>query len=161
MICSGQNVTHFPTLNESRWVSHIDVLNTNITHVSSFNIDQWVNLHTLDIRDNLLLSCINVSAFQKERPDLIIITDCDDNIIREDIYMYPNTLIYNHWYLLLLVPLALLILFVYMQTKPINIKHCHCNNLIEIMFACSSIHCKVIKSVDTILNNIRVFHIDQ
>ena len=41
LICSGQNITHFPDLNDSSWVSHLDILDTNITQIPSFAVAQW------------------------------------------------------------------------------------------------------------------------
>ena len=114
LICSGQNITHFPDLKDSSWVSRIYILDTNITQIPSFSVSQWGNLYTIDIRDNNLLSCTKVTTFQRKRPDLLIFTDCDDEIINEDI----NTFSYGFFYLLLiLIPLALLILCLIIYMK--------------------------------------------
>ena len=96
------------------WVSHIDILDTNITQIPSFSVSQWGNLYTIDIGDNNVLSCTKVTTFQRKRPDLLIFTDCDDEINNEDI----NTFSYGFFYLLLIIiPFALLILCIIIYMK--------------------------------------------
>ena len=123
MICSGQHITHFPLMYDSSWISHIDLLNTSITQIPSLNVDQWGNLLTVDIRDNLLLSCTDVITFQNERPDLLILTDCDDDI-------HTNNFKYDFLYLLLLVPVVFVILLIYMCKQVINVTN------IVVLFGC-------------------------
>ena len=74
--CIGEKVDEIVSLNDYTWVKHVDILDTNITELSA--LLNWTDIQTMDIRDNGHLDCAIVLEMKYARPDVVIITDCDD-----------------------------------------------------------------------------------
>ncbi len=74
--CFGPNTTQLPSLNDSDWVYHVDVVNTAIRDISI--LCRWKRLRFADIRQNLYLPCSHVLHVQKSCPIFDLLTDCDD-----------------------------------------------------------------------------------
>ena len=79
LTCYGRNVSRIPAINATGWVSHIDLLNTSISNLRDLSL--FTNLYSIDIRDNEFLDCDLVESYMRQRPDLLILTDCDDLIV--------------------------------------------------------------------------------
>jgi len=89
MTCYGNNVTEIPDLMD--WVSHIDILQTNITGIPEY---EWSSLRTMDIRENALLPCADVIKFKQSRPDVMVLSDCNALSSSEDGEMYWINLLF-------------------------------------------------------------------
>ena len=77
LICDGPGVGHFPEVDgQKEWISHIDLWNTSISTLPSFNQSSWPKLFSLDIRENSLLDCRSVTHLRSRRLDLLITSDC-------------------------------------------------------------------------------------
>jgi hypothetical protein len=79
--CCGRDVDLFPAFNETirRSVTHIDILNTSISQIP--NLSNWYNLFTVDIRDNVYLNCDDIHTFKVTFTQLLVLTDCADNVL--------------------------------------------------------------------------------
>jgi hypothetical protein len=81
MSCVGVNVTAIN--NHPFWVSHLDVLNTTVSLFPSLTKKEWPNLSSVDFRDNPHLKCSEISEFRENRPDLMVTSDCQYQLISE------------------------------------------------------------------------------
>ena len=71
--CHGHDVKQFPNITH---VSHIDILNTSLTHLP--NITSFPNLLSMTIEDNELIDCQEVINLKESASNIVITTDCDD-----------------------------------------------------------------------------------
>jgi hypothetical protein len=100
--CFGPNVTEFPRVDAStrHAVGHIDIIQTNISELPTFSLDEWTNLFTMDIRDNPFLDCDNVFFLRDSIPDVLVVSDC--------LHQRERSLPKNHLlFLFILLPLCI------------------------------------------------------
>ena len=118
--CHGSDIIQFPALNRSvqSTIRHMDILNTSLTHLP--DLRDWVNLASIDIRENAYLECSEITQVQNMFSKLNVWSDCDDymalSFSPEDESEYINFL-----YALIALPFLSVSIGVYFKAKKTSL----------------------------------------
>lgn len=107
--CTGPNTKSMPSLNNTYWIYHVDVINTTITDITP--IATYLNIQSADIRSNNALDCNPVLSLTKE---LYLVTDCDD---RTTLVTHVDQKFTHDWLNLIAVSPIVFILFLFIYLK--------------------------------------------
>jgi hypothetical protein len=119
--CFGNQVTEIDVLPDNSWVLHLDILGTNISSLA--NITYFHNLQSIVIEENMFLACIDVLNLKKIKPELLVLTDCDD-FDPTSIPGIPQSSSNELWNLVLLIPSAvILVLLGYAKQRNTQLRH--------------------------------------
>ncbi len=136
--CYGRHLTKLPVLIDTKWPRHLDMLNTSITDIDV--VKTWTNLESLEIRDNADLPCFKIVAFSRNYPQIITISDCDDDLrSNNDNITTKNPLPMSiskcqdtknlWWHALMAIPTIIILMFcVYVKNILTNFMIAHRSN---------------------------------
>ena len=132
--CISRNGTDMSKLEDTSWIGHIDILDTEIQDVR--NISSWPNLYSVDIRGNGKLHCADILKMQVELNCLLIITDCDDSLypLPEKLSKHKNGTPHMNWALLgeaIIIPPLLLVAIFYLRKMMSMYRHADHRQTIE------------------------------
>ena len=79
--CSDPTLKTFSNISKrlSQRVVHIDLPNSSITTLPHFSSKLWPQFHTVDVRNNVFLSCSSVLRMQKAIPNIQLYSECMGN----------------------------------------------------------------------------------
>ncbi len=117
--CTGENVSQIPYLPDTRWVKHVDILNTRINSTDGFKF--WNQLVSIELRDNTFLQCYEIYNLGQKFPNITLLTDCDDNATniepRTPNHCPPTDGVTNYWWSALFILPFILIILVWIYTR--------------------------------------------
>ncbi len=97
--CVGKNVSVLPTLNDTKRIKHVEILDTMVKDIQI--LSQWEHVETVEIRNNAELPCELVLNYTLSNPDILVVTDCDDYEPRILVEKYEEQ---PWWHVLILIP---------------------------------------------------------
>ena len=126
--CIGGNISEIVSINNQSWPKHIDIWNTNITSLS--RLYTWGELKSVNISYNSQLECTDVWELEREMPNILLATDCQDlqssNSLNEIIPVdNPELFLFN---LLLLINPSLFVVALLSYLKR-RLKQNNCTNI--------------------------------
>ena len=119
--CCGINVTTFPLFNQSyrQTVTHIEIVNTSLSHLPNITHSGWPNLISFDFRGNNQLSCNETLILTQMSPDLNISTDCFTGIVKDSLCRFgkEGKRVRRYFISLLIFPIASIPLSIYLKLR--------------------------------------------